>query len=516
MLPNIPFFVILYEGYCNMRKIAFLFIIVVLLLGITACSQEFYSGLGSGMGAMSHNIYGIKPDVRKAEASAAYVSGAIVRDKDGNITIDLDHAALIIDTIADIKKSPQRAAALRDLLDQDVPTEDADAVRKVILSQSSDLLNALDHYAVEEAMTDVRWSIMRAIQNVHDSLEITGGSARTPQMEDIALTAILNKMAASIMKENVDAEEVSDIGRKSVDTIKVIADIATLDILADVDVTSLVENSRDISRAEDGVVNPVVASILGKTVSKMVDLISTDKQFDELKYNTFIMESKALKAAYEMTYVKYMPVEKTIGGVVMMLFEDPGKIDRGLTIEDFFMYLMLSLHIGFQDYTNGIWGKVVASYVHTGNNYEILSDLDHATEEPSSLGDSVIDVLHGIDSYLQKYGEKYDIPEDFNFDTLLDEIQKKKKEDSEYTAEDELDDIVHALTGRDDYGFSEMMESLGDLVTTVEEGVSDLVRQFSDGFTNVITTSLVMLTDAEYQNLLDFLFGLIAKMLPPL
>ena len=113
-------------------------------------------------------------------------------------------------------------------------------------------------------MTDVRWSIMRAIQNVHDSLEITGTEARVPQMEDIALTAILNKMASSIMKENVDPEEVSDIGRKCVDTIKVIADIATLDILADVDVTSLVENSRDISRAEDGVVNPVVASILGK------------------------------------------------------------------------------------------------------------------------------------------------------------------------------------------------------------------------------------------------------------
>ncbi|MBP5161787.1 MAG: hypothetical protein ILP16_02265 [Spirochaetales bacterium] len=500
-----------------MRKITFLFIIVVLLLGITACSQEFYSGLGSGMGAMSHNIYGIKPDVRKAQASADYVSGAIVRDKDGNITIDLDHAALIIDTIADIKKSPQRAATLRELLDQDVPAEDAEAVREAIISQSSDLLNALDNYAVDESMADVRWSIMRAIQNVHDSLEITGGSARTPQMEDIALTAILNKMAASIMKENVDAEEVSDIGRKSVDTIKVIADIATLDILADVNFTALVENTtKDISRAEGGVINPVAASIMGKTVSKMVDLISTDKQFDELKYNTFIMESKALKAAYEMTYVKYMPVDKTVGGVVMMLFEDPGKIDCGLTIEDFFMYLMLSLHIGFQDYTNGIWGAVVASYVHTGNNYEILSDLDHATEEPSSLGDSVIDVLNGIDSYLQKYGEKYDIPEDFNFDTLMDEIEAKKEADPEYTAEDELDDIIHALTGRDDYGFSDMMESIGDLITATEEGVSDLVRQFSDGFTNVITTSLVMLTDAEYQNLLDLLFGLITKMLPPL
>ena len=498
-----------------MRKIAFLFIIVVLLLGITACSQEFYSGLGSGMGAMSHNIYGIKPDVRKAEASAAYVSGAIVRDKDGNITIDLNQAAKIIDTMADIRKSPQRAAALRDLLDQDVPTEDADAVREAIINQASDLISALEGYAVDEAMSDVRWSIVRAVQDIHDSLETIDTEARVPQMEDIALTAILNKMASSIMKENVDPNEVSDLGKKCVDTIKVIADIATLDILADVDFTSLVENTRDISRAEDGVVNPVVASILGKTVSKMVDLISTDKKFDELKYNTFIMESKAPKAAYEMTYVKYMPVDKTIGGVVMMLFEDPGKIDRGLTIEDFFIYLMLSLNIGFEDYTNGIWGSVVASYVHFGNNYEILSDLEHATEAPSSLGDSVTDILDGIHSYLQQHGEgeHYDIPEDFDFDVLMEELEAKKEADPEYTAEDELDDIVHALSGRDDYGFSDMMESIGNLITATEEGISDLAKQFSDGFTNVITTSLVMLTDAEYENLLNYLIN---KMLGPL
>lgn len=501
-----------------MRKIAFLFIIVVLLLGITACSQEFYSGLGSGMGAMSHNIYGIKPDVRKAEASADYISGAIVKDKDGNITIDLDHAAMIIDTMADIRKSPQRAAALRDLLNQDVPTEDADAVRGAIINQASDLISALEGYAVDEAMADVRWSIVRAVKDIHDSLETIGTEARVPQMEDIALTAILNKMAASIMKKNVDAEEVSDLGKKCVDTIKVIADIATLDILADVDVTGLVNNmTKDISRAEGGV-NPVIASTLGKTVSKMVDLISNDKEFDELKYNTFIMEAKALKAAYEMTCVKYMPEEKTFINVLMTVDPDINPdfvVDSGLTIEDFFMYLMLTLHIGFQDYTNGIWGEVVATYVHIGRNYEILSDLDHATEAPTSLGDSVEEILHGVDNYLQKNGEKYDIPEDFDFDTLMDEIEQKKKDSQEYTAEDELDDIIHALTGRDDYGFSDLMESIGDLVTEAKEGASKLARQFSDGFTNVMTTSLVILTDAEYMNLLDILLDLLTnKMLP--
>ena len=106
---------------------------------------------------------------------------------------------------------------------------------------------------------------------------------------------------------------------------------------------------------------------------------------------------------------------------------------------------------------------------------------------------------------------------DFDFDVLMEELEAKREADPEYTAEDELDDIVHALSGRDDYGFSDMMESIGNLITATEEGISDLAKQFSDGFTNVITTSLVMLTDAEYQNLLDLLFSLISKMLlPPL
>ncbi|MBQ9811506.1 MAG: hypothetical protein IJM52_10130, partial [Spirochaetales bacterium] len=82
------------------------------------------------------------------------------------------------------------------------------------------------------------------------------------------------------------------------------------------------------------------------------------------------------------------------------------------------------------------------------------------------------------------------------------------------TAEDELDDIVHALSGRDDYGFSDMMESIGDLITATEEGISDLAKQFSDGFTNVVTTSLLILTDAEYQVLLDIMYSMIAMMLP--
>ncbi|MBO4716419.1 MAG: hypothetical protein J5599_00840 [Spirochaetales bacterium] len=502
-----------------MRKIIYICIVAIALLCVTACSQDFYAGLGSAMGGMSGNIYGIKSDVRKAQASAALVSESIVRNADGSVTIDLAKAASITDNIADIKKSQQRSEALRTYLSEEIPEEDAQAVSEALIAQMDELYVKLENYQVSDSMVDVRQSLLGAISDIEGSLYYVDSftnttSTRKPVMADIAVAALIDKMAASMMNGTVDVNAVSDLGRASVDTIKVIAGISTLDVLADINLTGLV-SSKGISRDDDGGVSPVLGSLLGKTAKKIVDLITTDRKFDPNKYSKFIMESKALKAAYEMTCVKYMPEEKTIINFMIAAAEPDFVVDSDLTIEDFFMYLILSLNIALEDYTGGIWGMIINDYVQEGNNYAILSDLDNATEAPSSLGGSVMRVIQGIVKTLQdKYQEAVSMSEDFDFDALMEDIEAKKEANPKYGFEDEMDDYIHAFSGDPEFGYSEMMESLGNSLREAQENLSEFGRRFTRGINNVITTSFVMLFDSEYDILLQLLSSMVASMFP--
>ena len=179
-----------------MRKIIYICIVAIALLCVTACSQDFYAGLGSAMGGMSGNIYGIKPDVRKAQASAALVSESIVRNADGSVTIDLAKAASITDNIADIKKSQQRSEALRTYLSEEIPEEDAQAVSEALIAQMDELYVKLENYQVSDSMVDVRQSLLGAISDIEGSLYYVDSftnttSTRKPVMADIAVAALI-------------------------------------------------------------------------------------------------------------------------------------------------------------------------------------------------------------------------------------------------------------------------------------------------------------------------------------
>ena len=61
---------------------------------------------------------------------------------------------------------------MRELLNEKVSAADADAVRNAIIDRADDLLNDLDVYPVDGSMADVKQSLLRAIQNVRQSLSI--------------------------------------------------------------------------------------------------------------------------------------------------------------------------------------------------------------------------------------------------------------------------------------------------------------------------------------------------------
>ena len=124
-------------------------------------------------------------------------------------------------------------------------------------------------------------------------------------------------------------------------------------------------------------------------------------------------------------------------------------------------------------------------------------------------------VIQGIVKTLQdKYQEAVSMSEDFDFDALTEEIEAKKETNPEYGFEDEMDDYIHAFSGDPEFGYSEMMESIGNSLSEAQENLSEFGRRFTRGINNVITTSLVMLFDSEYDVLLQLLSSMVASMFP--
>ena len=66
-----------------MKKILLGLIVVALIFGLTACSQDQYQALGDAMGNMSGNIYGITANLKDVENATNKVDGAVAVDGDG-------------------------------------------------------------------------------------------------------------------------------------------------------------------------------------------------------------------------------------------------------------------------------------------------------------------------------------------------------------------------------------------------------------------------------------------------
>ncbi len=121
----------------------------------------------------------------------------------------------------------------------------------------------------------------------------------------------------------------------------------------------------------------------------------------------------------------------------------------------------------------------------------------------------------GIANHIKdKYNQDIEVAKNLDWDALMDEIEAKQEADPEYDTEDKLTDIIHAISGNDEYTYADMMEKIGNSLNEAEDKLTELGRRFNRGVNNVITTSLVMLYDSEYDSLLGLLGSMIGSMFP--
>ena len=101
-----------------MKRFALGLLLVALVLGLAACSQDFSAKMGSGMNRMGNNIYGIKYNSIEVDNAANAVGNSVSDDG----SVDINKAAGIMKMIDGIKKSEQKTDALREKLQEPAGT----------------------------------------------------------------------------------------------------------------------------------------------------------------------------------------------------------------------------------------------------------------------------------------------------------------------------------------------------------------------------------------------------------
>ena len=477
-------------------KKAFIFLsIIVSLFFLSSCSEDFTSKLGSFMGGMESNIYGIGPDLRKAKESAAMVKSSITMDEDGDLSIDYRKVASIADTIGEIMESPQKAKALNDLLSAEVPADEAVAIRENLNEKIEELKTTIGTVDHDDPLAGVKNTLLNALA--------VSASGNTPVFSEVVMVSLLDRMVGAVTVDGADPEVFSAIGRKAVDTIKVVAKISTLDILADINITGLVSSlaDRSVSREGEGV-NPIAANLFGKTISKIVDMISTDKDFDDDKYEKFILQAQTLAAAYEMVCAYYLPEDWSEESILNLAATH---IDKGLTIEDFVLYLVLKINNALETYSGGVWGDLLSIYMFTGDNYEIFSDFEHATKRPESPAE----LFSGMLMHIVQENEIGDV-EKIDFDDIGEDMASEIMDHSvDYQAA--IDAALAGIVG-EEFKFKDMLHDFGDVLRGIKTDVNENAMKFAIGFKDTMFTSVIMIMDAEYESVFNFL----AEVLEPL
>lgn len=344
-----------------MKKVLIGLLVVVMVLSLTACSQE----LANLMGKMSNNVYGIPADTSAADAAAANVDNAVEKDEDGNVTVSLSTAAAITTSISEIKDSPAKTEALKSQLSETVAStpEEGAAVKDAIVAAAADAATALaDAVGDNEIVAEIQNTLNNIASSISDN----------PTKAELATVAVLSEVAttaANVAKsgaENLSEEDVNALvnqGLAAYDTLVIVTEVANIDVLGDLDIASLLSSvSKDVSRADDNQFN---TSLFKPLVAKVLGMVTTNEELDVAKYKSFILQSKAIKAAMDTIALAYSEADPN-------LILDK-KIDCGLTIDSLGLYIVTSLFVEADKLGGEAWCTFAEEYVNA--NYDALASL---------------------------------------------------------------------------------------------------------------------------------------------
>ena len=340
-----------------MKKILLGLFVVAMIIGFTACSQDLASKMGANMHKMGNNIYGIKANMTEVSKATGAVDASV--DSEGNV--DINKAADIMKKLDGIKKSEQKTEALRQSLQ-----ESAGTTNEKLAASIEDTKTALASKVAtleDGNQKTVANVILSALNSVEDSV------SADPTKAEVATVAILNEMAKVVTDLTDDSiENLAAQGQEALDALLIVSGLGSTDLLEDLNLQSLLggnSGSKAAGDSSDG-------NLLQNLVAVLVKFVCVDGKFDQIRFNSFVLQAKTLRAAYEMISLKYIRNATSINDYDALLNIN---FSHGLDAEDLAKYLLSWLFIELNDILgNNVIGSTLDAMISPAN-YDKFTNL---------------------------------------------------------------------------------------------------------------------------------------------
>ena len=301
---------------------------VLLAIGMVSCSMDEYAKLGEAMGKMGNNVYGIEPNMQEVNETTKKFDNSVTKTEgeDGKVVVkvELVNPADLISSVAEIKNSTQKTEELKKQLDEPLAKDgvSGEEIQQSLKKKVDEIISEATKNVDEEALKNADEKLQSAYQSVKQALDdINESITDNPTKADLATVSIINDLATTVsdiasnpddyQKEDgsVDTDKIIDEANKALqalDALKVTSTAADLDILKDFNLASLFSSSGSGSKAlSDDSSSPKDEDAMRKFMFSAIDsftkMVSVDGKFDEVKYNRFIFQMRAIRTAYETT-----------------------------------------------------------------------------------------------------------------------------------------------------------------------------------------------------------------------
>lgn len=305
------------------NKVLIVALTVLLVIGIVSCSMDEYAKLGEAMGKMGNNVYGIEPNMQQVNETTKEFDNKVTKNEAGDVEVELVDPADLISSVAEIKNSTKKTEELKKQLDEPLAKDGVSGgeIQKALKEKVDEIISEATKIVDEKALENADEKIQSAYQSVKQALDdIKESITDNPTKADLATVSIINDLATTVsniasnpddyMKDGeLDTEKIIEDANKALqalDALKVTSTAADLDILKDFNLASLFSSSGSGSKAlSDDSSSPKDEDAMRKFMFSAIDsftkMVSVDGEFDEVKYNRFIFQMRAIRTAYETT-----------------------------------------------------------------------------------------------------------------------------------------------------------------------------------------------------------------------
>ena len=476
-------------------------LLVVFALVFASCSQDSAANLGSLMGKMGNNVWGIKADLRKSEAAAEKVDTIDSADK----IQSTEAADELISTVKSIIGSDKNVEAFHAEMGKPAAIE-ASAFNTAVAS-ISDKVEAL---STSENASEGNKQIAKSFEGVIDSFSQMDSSSLTKS--DVVTLSLVNSLLEEVNSPTSSADDVAGKANDVLAVLKLTTGFSELNIIDDIDLSGIISSMSSNKTNNKAVAREDTSKLLlalGKTLEKIADFITNDKgMFNNSKYNRFHMEAKAIKLSYEVALRSTFSVDDDFGEIINYILDTPNQ--RESSLDDLVMYVCASISC-YVDKVSSVWTLFLEKYLRP--------------ETISAFGNNDMDYLKSTAKTAL-----YALLDKSETEALTtDDLIALVKEKMEISDDDKVaDDVITAVVkfSKSEMGFDELTDTLTDLIsngsqdTQLPEAVTDLVQGLADAVSNIfenikvelkffVGTSVRILADSGFDTIIGRVMGFV-------